>query len=121
MSLYRDRLALDARGATPAGLDAFGAELRRRADARVPAQLFSAHQMGSARMGATAADGAIDPEGRVYGVEGLLVTDASAFPTASGVNPMLTIMALAHRAIGALNARPAEPSFASASPAPVHS
>jgi choline dehydrogenase-like flavoprotein len=25
------------------------------------------------------------------------VTDASAFPTASGVNPMLTIMALAHR------------------------
>ena len=61
--------------------------------------------MGTARMGATAADGAIDPDGRVYGVEGLLVADASAFPSASGVNPMLTIMALAHRATSALIAR----------------
>jgi choline dehydrogenase-like flavoprotein len=74
--------------------------------------------MGTARMGATAAGGAIDPDGRVYGVEGLLVTDASAFPTASGVNPMLTIMALAHRATSALIARrAASSSSSSASPA----
>jgi choline dehydrogenase-like flavoprotein len=38
-----------------------------------------------------------DPDGKVWGVHGLYVTDASAFPTASGVNPMLTAMALAMR------------------------
>jgi hypothetical protein len=99
----RDRLA------TPR----FERELHRRAEARTPIALFSAHQMGTARMGASPADpstgsgqaGAIDAEGRVYGVEGLVVTDASAFPTASGVNPMLTIMALSHRATRALIAR----------------
>jgi choline dehydrogenase-like flavoprotein len=104
-TLHADQIALDAADATEAGLQAFEAELRARAAKRAPVALFSAHQMGTARMGATAADGAIDPEGRVYGVEGLLVTDASAFPTASGVNPMLTIMALAHRATSALIAR----------------
>jgi choline dehydrogenase-like flavoprotein len=61
--------------------------------------------MGTARIGAVAADGVVDPEGCVYGVEGLLVTDASVFPSASGVNPMLTVMALAHRATSAWIAR----------------
>jgi choline dehydrogenase-like flavoprotein len=39
----------------------------------------------------------VDGDGAVHGVRGLFVADASAFPLASGVNPMLTIMALAHR------------------------
>lgn len=38
-----------------------------------------------------------DPDGQVYGVRGLYITDASAFPNAAGVNPMLTVMALARR------------------------
>ena len=97
-TLHADPLRLTAAEATPAGLDAFAGKLARRAAARTPIALFSAHQMGTARMGATAGDGVIDPDGRVYGVDGLLVADASAFPSASGVNPMLTIMALAHRA-----------------------
>jgi len=101
-TLHAEPLQLSAAEATPAGLDGFEAELHRRAKARAPIALFSAHQMGTARMGATASAGAIDPEGRVYGVDGLIVADASAFPTASGVNPMLTIMALAHRATRAL-------------------
>jgi choline dehydrogenase-like flavoprotein len=42
--------------------------------------------------------GVVDARGRVHGVEGLVVADASVFPLSSGVNPMLTIMALAHRA-----------------------
>ena len=117
-TLHADMLTLSAEDATPAGLDAFAATLLERARTRAPVQLFSAHQMGTARMSATAADGPIDPDGRVYGVEGLLVTDASAFPTASGVNPMLTIMALAHRATSALIARrAASSSSSSASPA----
>jgi choline dehydrogenase-like flavoprotein len=59
--------------------------------------LFSAHQMSSCRIGTAPRDSVADPDGQVWGVRGLYVTDASAFPTASGVNPMLTIMALAHR------------------------
>jgi choline dehydrogenase-like flavoprotein len=100
-TLHANPLRLTAAEATPAGLDAFERALLTRAASCAPVALFSAHQMGTARMGATAANGAIDPDGRVYGVDGLLVTDASAFPSASGVNPMLTIMALAHRATAA--------------------
>ncbi|MFL6298679.1 MAG: hypothetical protein ACJ75M_23405 [Actinomycetes bacterium] len=33
------------------------------------------------------------------------MADASLFPTASGVNPMLSVMALAHRAAGQITAR----------------
>lgn len=59
--------------------------------------LFSAHQMGTARMHADAAHGVVDGAGRVHGIRNLTVSDASVFPLASGVNPMLTIMAIAHR------------------------
>ena len=104
-TLHADPLRLTAAEATPASLDAFAETLAQRAALREPVALFSAHQMGTARMGATASEGVIDADGRVYGVEGLLVADASAFPSASGVNPMLTIMALAHRATSALIAR----------------
>lgn len=64
--------------------------------------VFSAHQMGSVRMGSSVADHPCDPEGRVRTragtpVPGLYVGDGSLFPTAIGVNPMITIMALARR------------------------
>ncbi|KAK4132699.1 hypothetical protein BT67DRAFT_443600 [Trichocladium antarcticum] len=55
----------------------------------------SAHQMGSCRMSAKAKDGVVDSQGRVWGTEGLYVADASVFPSASGVNPMVTVMAIA--------------------------
>ena len=69
--------------------------------------LVTFHQMASCRMGASAASSVVDPEHRVWGVRGLYVADASVFPTASGVNPMLTIMGIAHRAAGIIAARPA--------------
>jgi len=59
--------------------------------------LFTAHQMSSCRIGTSPKDSVADPEGQVHGVPGLWVTDASAMPTASGVNPMLSLMALARR------------------------
>jgi choline dehydrogenase-like flavoprotein len=46
-------------------------------------------------MSAKAKDGVVDPKGRVWGTEGLYVADASVFPSASGVNPMVTTMAIA--------------------------
>jgi choline dehydrogenase-like flavoprotein len=60
--------------------------------------LVTFHQMASCRMGASATTSVVDAEHRVWGIRGLYVADASTFPSASGVNPMLTVMAIAHRA-----------------------
>ena len=54
------------------------------------------HIMGSARMGGSATTSAVDPDGQTWDVEGLYVADASCFPTASGVNPMISIESIAH-------------------------
>lgn len=66
--------------------------------------VFSAHQMGSVRMGADPRTHPCDPWGRVRVagegdavVGGLYVGDGSVFPTGLGVNPMITIMVLARR------------------------
>jgi choline dehydrogenase-like flavoprotein len=72
-------------------------ELARRPIAPNRILLFSAHQMGTCRIGTSRRESVADPDGQVWGVPGLFVTDASAFPTGSGVNPMLSIMAIARR------------------------
>jgi len=78
-------------------IEPFVAEIERRGVAPNRVTLFSAHQMSSCRIGVDPATSVADPDGQVWGAPGLYVTDASAFPSASGVNPMLTVMALARR------------------------
>jgi choline dehydrogenase-like flavoprotein len=60
-------------------------------------RLESFHPMGTARIGAEPASTVAGPDGAVRGVRDLYVADASVFPTALGVNPMLTIIAAATR------------------------
>lgn len=77
-------------------------ELFLRRVARIPLRaggmrLFAAHQMGSCRMGTDPADSVANPHGELHDTAGVWIGDASAFPTPSGTNPMITIMALAHR------------------------
>jgi choline dehydrogenase-like flavoprotein len=68
-------------------------------------QLGSFHIMGSARMGGSPATSACDPNAQTWDVRDLYVLDGSAFPTASGVNPQISIQAIAHMAARGLAAR----------------
>jgi cholesterol oxidase len=59
----------------------------------------TAHILGGACMGANAQEGVIDAQHRVFGYDGLYVIDGSAVSANPGVNPSLTITALAERAM----------------------
>jgi choline dehydrogenase-like flavoprotein len=90
--------------ADDAAFERFVDRLERMDFAPNRGSLFSAHQMGTLRMGAQRANHVCDPAGRVRAsrrrnrvIAGLYVADASLFPTGLGVSPMLTVMALARR------------------------
>jgi choline dehydrogenase-like flavoprotein len=65
----------------------------------------SQHPLGSARMGISPDQSVVDPTGRTWDVEGLYVADGSIVPTSLGVNPQLTIMAMATRIAHGLRER----------------
>jgi choline dehydrogenase-like flavoprotein len=67
--------------------------------------LFSFHIMGTARLGDSANVSATNPDGETWEVKNLYVMDGSSFPSASGVNPMISIEAVAHRNATALGAK----------------
>jgi cholesterol oxidase len=62
----------------------------------------TAHFLGGCVIGADADAGVVDERHRVFGYENLLVIDGSVMPTNPGVNPSLTITALAERAMSLL-------------------
>jgi len=106
-----------AGGAAPTASMAEAHDLARRAGEKVDALpqalltelLFdtptTAHILGGACMGATAEDGVIDHRHRVHGYEGLWVVDGAAVSANPGVNPSLTITALAERAMSLVPAK----------------
>lgn len=71
-------------------------------------KLITVHPLGGCRMGASQEEGVVDHQGRVFDPsrgkpdglhEGLYVIDSSTIPTSLGANPLLTITALAERAM----------------------
>jgi choline dehydrogenase-like flavoprotein len=60
--------------------------------------LSAYHPLGTARMGRDANASVVGPDHELHDTKGLYVVDGSAVPTALGVNPQVTIMALATRA-----------------------
>jgi gluconate 2-dehydrogenase alpha chain len=81
-----------------------------------PSALFSGdppssrHVLGTLRMGADASRSVVNPAGRFHDVDNLYACDGSVFPTSSGYNPTLTIIAvalrIAHGIAGAKHVRP---------------
>ena len=59
----------------------------------------TAHILGGAVIGADAGRGVVDARQRVFGYENLLVCDGAAVPANIGVNPSLTITAMAEHAM----------------------
>jgi choline dehydrogenase-like flavoprotein len=77
-------------------------------------KLMAFHPLGTARAHARATHGVTDGDLAVHGVRGLYVADGSVVPSALGVNPQLTIMALATRLAfrllgGGVSAAPHQP------------
>jgi choline dehydrogenase-like flavoprotein len=95
-TLHSRKHVLEAKNASARELDAFCEQISRDALDRNWSTLFSAHQMGTCRMGLDARASVCDEDGRVNGTSGVYVADASLFPASTGVNPMITVMAVAH-------------------------
>lgn len=83
-------------------LDSYVAKLQRIPLRAGGFKLFSAHQMGTCRMGVDRETSVAGPFGELHDMPGVWIGDASAFPTPSGTNPMVSIMALAHRTAEAI-------------------
>lgn len=60
---------------------------------------MTAHVLGGAVIGASPATGVVDAQLQVFGYQNMVVCDAAALPANPGVNPALTITALAEHAM----------------------
>ena len=89
----------------PGELDAFVERLGRLGIRENGVALFSAHPMGSARVGLDPKTSAAKPTGESHEVRNLWIGDGSILPTAPGVNPMISIMAVALRTAGFIRER----------------
>ncbi|MGB8224361.1 MAG: GMC family oxidoreductase [Polyangiales bacterium] len=72
-------------------------QIERTQRSRSTIELFTVHLMGTCRMGSRSRSSVVDLNGELWDLPGCYVADASLFPTAVGVNPQVTIMALATR------------------------
>ncbi len=87
----------------PGWLDEFGRGMDALGYRHARMSYISFHQMASAPMGADPRTSVVGETGESHAVRGLYVADASAFPRSSGVNPMITIMAIADHVARAIH------------------
>ncbi|MEZ4448493.1 MAG: GMC family oxidoreductase [Nannocystaceae bacterium] len=104
-------------GQRPTASIAEATELADRVGARIKGSSYSivtetafnipttAHILGGCCMGESAQSGVIDRDHKVFGYDGLYVIDGSSISANPGVNPSLTITALAERAMSKIPAR----------------
>ena len=78
---------------------AYGGELRMSPGWAAARRPVTAHLHGGCGMSDSAADGVTDAYGEVHGHPGLCVLDGAALPRAVGINPSITIAAVAERNI----------------------
>ncbi len=69
-------------------------------------EVTSQHPLGTARMGPDGKQAVVDEHGEAFDLEELYVVDGSIVPTSLGVNPQLSIMALATRLAWGMRGRP---------------
>jgi choline dehydrogenase-like flavoprotein len=105
VGLARLRELFEAAGAREIYLPLAPGVSPERARAR-DLKLMAFHPLGTARADADPARGVLDRDLRVHGLRGLHVADGSVMPSSLGVNPQLTIMALATRLAYHLLERP---------------
>jgi choline dehydrogenase-like flavoprotein len=60
-------------------------------------EVFAFHPLGTCRMGGDSYCGVVDSNGKCFNTDNLYVADGSIVPTSLGVNPQITIMALASK------------------------
>jgi choline dehydrogenase-like flavoprotein len=86
---------------TAADLEKIDAKKIAPADLEITAY----HPLGTCRMGTDPRTSVVDPDHETHEVERLYVVDGAAVPTPLGVNPQMTIMAMALRAAERIDAR----------------
>lgn len=62
-------------------------------------QAFGLHLMGGCAIGTDANKSVVNPDFQVHGSKNIFIADSSIFPSAPGLNPSLTVMALSHQAM----------------------
>ena len=123
--IVRDRLYIGGQWVEPSGsgtievVDAATEEVMGSIPEGTPEDVDRAVQAARGAFEAWSQTSVANPWGELHDTPGVWIGDGSAFPTATGTNPMISIMALAHRtaeAIAGTSDEPArEPAAATAS------
>jgi choline dehydrogenase-like flavoprotein len=93
-----EEVALGVRGLPPVRTLDEARALPARGIGRRDVPLIGFHPLGTCAVGTSPHTGVVDQDNQVFGWDGLYVVDGASVPSSLGVNPQITIMAMALRA-----------------------